>query len=198
VENLSTDEDAKGIKDGQMEQTPVAAEPDDREIGGSGEEEDTSTQSSEQDEKQNNSQETGITNSNETEIQTLSPVSVAAVPGSTQQPPNGCLFNETLYEVGAIVLEGCDQRCECLKAGQMKCMERCSIPFFKKGTFSADPLCFEEPSGNDDCCVIIACARSSHAGTARGNLTNYTFFLCQICSSLNLEWHREHPPPSSK
>jgi len=76
--------------------------------------------------------------------------------------------NGTSHELGSIVFVGCDQRCECQKNGQLKCLERCSIPYFKKGSFAHDPLCFEEPSGVDECCVIVACARNSHAGAARG------------------------------
>ncbi|CAG7714174.1 unnamed protein product, partial [Allacma fusca] len=84
--------------------------------------------------------------------------------------PRTCLFNGTSYDVGHVIMDGCDQRCECLKNGQMKCLERCSIPFFKKGHFAHDPLCFEEPSGVDECCVLAACARSNNnnvAGEAR-------------------------------
>lgn len=81
---------------------------------------------------------------------------------------SACVYNSTNYAIGAIVYEGCDQKCECMKNGQMKCADPCSIPFFKKGSFAHDKLCFEEPSGVDDCCVIVACARTS--GEPRGNL----------------------------
>jgi hypothetical protein len=88
---------------------------------------------------------------------------------TTLPSTSACLdSNGTSHELGAIVFLGCDQRCECLKNGELKCLERCSIPFFKKGSFAHDPLCFEEPSGVDDCCVIVACARNSHVGGARG------------------------------
>lgn len=90
---------------------------------------------------------------------------------STMHPDSsvGCLYNGTSYELGEEFFVGCDERCECTKNGEVKCMERCSIPLFKKGSFAHDKMCFEEPSGIDDCCVIIACARGTKsAGEPRG------------------------------
>jgi len=82
----------------------------------------------------------------------------------------GCLHNGTSYEKGEIFFIGCDERCECMSNGEVKCFERCSIPFFKRGALSYDKMCYEKPSGVDDCCVLYACARdTSGAGGARGN-----------------------------
>jgi hypothetical protein len=82
----------------------------------------------------------------------------------------GCLHNGSSYEVGQVFFVECDERCECMKNGEVKCFERCSIPFFKKGALAHDKMCYEKPSGVDDCCVLYACARdSSGAGEARGN-----------------------------
>ena len=84
-----------------------------------------------------------------------------------------CIFNGTTYKIGDVVMDGCEQRCECMISGEMRCLERCSIPFFKKGHFAHDPMCFEEPSGVDDCCVLAACARTNvnqGAGEPRGKI----------------------------
>ncbi|ODN02738.1 putative epidermal cell surface receptor, partial [Orchesella cincta] len=81
---------------------------------------------------------------------------------STELPSaKGCKYNGTSYEVGHEILNGCDSKCTCMENGEVKCMERCSLPMFKKGAFAHDNMCFEEPSGVDECCVIIACARGA-------------------------------------
>jgi len=79
-----------------------------------------------------------------------------------------CTHNDTTYPVGHIVYEGCKAKCECMRNGQMACMERCSIPLFPMGSFEHDDLCYEEPM--DECCVMVACARGSSG--ARGNNNN--------------------------
>jgi hypothetical protein len=90
----------------------------------------------------------------------------------------GCVYNETHYAIGATLNEGCEKKCECMKNGQMKCMDRCSIPFFQKGSFAHDKMCFEEPSGFDDCCVIVACARAtSGSGEPRGKNLDFLHTL---------------------
>ena len=89
---------------------------------------------------------------------------------------SGCSFNGSFYEIGHILMDGCEQRCECLENGQMECLERCSIPFFKKGHFENDPFCIETPSNVDECCVFAACRSNNNngVGEARGKIFKMT------------------------
>ncbi|OXA60400.1 putative epidermal cell surface receptor [Folsomia candida] len=119
---------------------------------------------------------------------TIIPVSAVGVTEieTTVHPVSsvGCLYNGTSYELGEIFHIGCDERCECLKNGEVKCMERCSIPLFKKGAFSHDKMCFEEPSGVDDCCVLIACARAHPHGRTEESGREIVAIIPQPCDSV--------------
>lgn len=57
---------------------------------------------------------------------TIIPVSAVGVTEieTTVHPVSsvGCLYNGTSYELGEIFHIGCDERCECLKNGEVKCM----------------------------------------------------------------------------
>lgn len=78
------------------------------------------------------------------------------------KPGAGCMYNGSEYQVGHEILNGCDEKCTCMESGEVKCIDRCLIPTFKKGAFAHDKMCSEEAV--DECCVIIACARGSAPG----------------------------------
>ncbi|KAK7066372.1 hypothetical protein SK128_017673, partial [Halocaridina rubra] len=68
----------------------------------------------------------------------------------------GCVYGNSSYAVGEFFV-GCEERCMCLTSGDTKCFERCTIPYFRAGSFKDDPKCREQPTNRDDCCVTVQC-----------------------------------------
>lgn len=52
----------------------------------------------------------------------------------------------------------CDERCTCEDSGDWKCSLRCGGVFIKRGKLIDDPMCYEKPAKDDDCCAVMVCA----------------------------------------
>ncbi|XP_042885309.1 uncharacterized protein LOC122261629 [Penaeus japonicus] len=72
----------------------------------------------------------------------------------------GCVYGNSSHPLGEFFI-GCEERCTCHASGDVKCFPRCSLPYFKKGKFSGDALCREQPAERDSCCVIVRCATNT-------------------------------------
>nr|XP_027226126.1 uncharacterized protein LOC113818162 isoform X7 [Penaeus vannamei] len=72
----------------------------------------------------------------------------------------GCVYGNSSHALGEFFI-GCEERCTCHASGDVKCFQRCTLPYFKKGEFSGDALCREQPAERDSCCVIVRCATNT-------------------------------------
>ncbi|XP_064089511.1 uncharacterized protein LOC135203613 isoform X3 [Macrobrachium nipponense] len=93
----------------------------------------------------------------------------------------GCLYNNESHVVGEFFI-GCEKRCMCLVSGDVKCFERCSIPYFRVNYFKDDPLCREVPEEGDECCVMVQCASGDSTVTEVENGTSITNMTNDNCS----------------
>ncbi|XP_066984324.1 uncharacterized protein sas isoform X7 [Macrobrachium rosenbergii] len=93
----------------------------------------------------------------------------------------GCLYNNESYVAGEFFI-GCEKRCMCLVSGDVKCFERCSVPYFRVNSFKDDPLCREVPEEGDECCVIVQCASGDSTVTEVENGTSITNMTNDNCS----------------
>ncbi|KAG7160158.1 epidermal cell surface receptor-like [Homarus americanus] len=69
----------------------------------------------------------------------------------------GCVYGNSSHSVGEFY-NGCEERCMCVATGDVQCFERCTLPYFRAGSFRGDPLCSEHPDERDECCVTVRCA----------------------------------------
>ncbi|XP_071522981.1 uncharacterized protein sas isoform X8 [Panulirus ornatus] len=70
----------------------------------------------------------------------------------------GCVHGNSSHAVGEFY-NGCEETCMCVATGDVRCFERCTLPYFRAGSFKGDPMCSEQPNENDECCVVVLCAR---------------------------------------
>ncbi|XP_018020728.1 uncharacterized protein LOC108677090 [Hyalella azteca] len=104
----------------------------------------------------------------------------------TTQP--GCVYANATYAIGSFA-RGCEEACACYEDGFVKCTERCTVPYFRRGSVGATPLCEEQRTVADDCCVLVVCATRSGA---------HEFDQCaNIVCGPNAECVSEHPQRNS-
>ena len=70
---------------------------------------------------------------------------------------NGCMHEGQAVDIGKFHVD-CDTSCKCYQNGTVTCGDRCRPPLHKIGTTIGDPLCVEQPSKEDECCVVVTCA----------------------------------------
>ncbi|XP_047482174.1 uncharacterized protein LOC125034466 [Penaeus chinensis] len=91
----------------------------------------------------------------------------------TVRTESGCVYGNSSHPLGEFFI-GCEERCTCHASGDVKCFQRCTLPYFKKGEFSGDALCREQTAERDSCCVIVRCATN----TSNVALTNLPYEPC--------------------
>ena len=70
---------------------------------------------------------------------------------------NGCMHEGQAVGIGKFDVN-CDISCKCYQNGTVTCGDRCRPPLHKIGTTIGDDLCVEQPSEEDECCVVVTCA----------------------------------------
>ncbi|XP_063596478.1 uncharacterized protein LOC134773237 isoform X2 [Penaeus indicus] len=91
----------------------------------------------------------------------------------TVRTESGCVYGNSSHPLGEFFI-GCEERCTCHASGDVRCFQRCTLPYFKKGEFSGDALCREQTAERDSCCVIVRCATN----TSNVALTNLPYEPC--------------------
>lgn len=71
-----------------------------------------------------------------------------------------CMEGTMMYKMGDMFNRSCDETCKCGEEGKVSCNPRCSRPTFRRGSRMDDPTCFEHPSG-DPCCSILVCTHDT-------------------------------------
>lgn len=54
--------------------------------------------------------------------------------------------------------DGCESRCRCVGDNKNECGPICTGPYFRTGSFSGDPYCFENPAPEEPCCAVVTCS----------------------------------------
>lgn len=67
-----------------------------------------------------------------------------------------CSDNNKTYKIGEKFNRGCNETCQCVKAGEVHCSSICKLPYQVKGR-NKDPSCIEVPVDGNACCVLLNC-----------------------------------------
>lgn len=88
----------------------------------------------------------------------------ATSPESPSMPMGLCVEPKGTFAVGERWSRGCDENCTCGADGRSMCEPRCSLPFIRRGSRALDAECYERPS-QDPCCAVMVCTHDHDTET---------------------------------
>lgn len=74
-----------------------------------------------------------------------------------------CTDNNKTYKIGEKFNRGCNETCQCVKAGEINCSSICKPPYQVKGR-NKDTSCIEVPVDGNACCVLLNCPAMQDLG----------------------------------